>query len=148
MVDGTSSQYVAYGGIKFWIGAVCEFCKYLITLLVKAKSDYLPLMVQKVKELEAKGVCKVKYIRCDNAPENFTLRDLCYNEHLGITFEFTGPGNPQYAGIIEALFRDAWVKIRECLNGAKLTTTLQQALVGEAALYFTAIHNMTVKDGQ
>ena len=34
-------------------------------------------------------------IRCDNAPENYKLKERTEKEGLGIKFEFTARGTPQ-----------------------------------------------------
>ena len=64
---------------------------------MRAKSDAVPVMIQFINNLVVKNVY-VKYIRCDNGGENMFLQKECEKKIMGITFEFTGPGSPQYNG--------------------------------------------------
>jgi hypothetical protein len=46
----------------------------------------------------------VKIICCDDAGENKTLEMHCVQKQLGINFEYTSPGTPQYNCDVERKF--------------------------------------------
>ena len=86
----------------------------------------------------------VKTIRCDDAGENKKLKELSDIEGLGITYEFTGPGSPQFNGRVERKFATLFARVRSMLNGAKLPMTIRKRLWAEAAKTATNIENILV----
>jgi hypothetical protein len=79
-------------------------------------------MITLIKELASKHKVFVKYIRCDNAGDIGSLERECAKQGLGIQFEYTGPGTPQFNGRVERKFATLYSKVRAMLNGAKLPT--------------------------
>jgi hypothetical protein len=47
----------------------------------------------------------VKFIRCDNAGENMTMKNDPEVKSFGIKFEFSGPRTPQRNGKVERKFQ-------------------------------------------
>lgn len=86
----------------------------------------------------------VKTIRCDNAGENKKLKELNDIEGLGIIYEFTGPGSPQFNGRVERKFATLFARVRSMLNGAKLPITIRNRLWAAAAKTATNIENILV----
>jgi transposase InsO family protein len=62
----------------------------------------------------------VKFIRCDNAGENMTMKNDPEFKSFGIKFEFSGPRTPQRNGKIERKFQTLYGRIREMLHEADL----------------------------
>jgi hypothetical protein len=62
-------------------------------------------MVMLIKRLRSDQRYPIKHIvktnRCDDAGENKALENRCIQEQLGIDFEYTGPGTPQFNGRVE-----------------------------------------------
>ena len=56
--------------------------------------------------------------------ENKSFEKLCESKGLGINFEYTGPGSPQYNGRVERKFATLYGRTRAMLNSAKLPLTL------------------------
>jgi transposase InsO family protein len=86
-------------------------------------------------------MCDTQYkkIRCDNAGENNTLEKLCEREELGIQFEYTSPGSPQYNGKVEQKFATLYARIRTMMNAALLPRHMRDRLWAEAATIATQI---------
>jgi hypothetical protein len=84
----------------------------------------------------------VKVICCDDAGENKVLEQLCIQEQLGIHLEYTGPGTPQYNGVVERKFATLHSRVWTMLNAAKVTKELRQELWAECAKTATDIENM------
>ena len=97
-----------------------------------------------IKDLATKHKTTVKYIRCDNAGENGSLERECAKQGLGIQFEYTGPGTPQFNGRVERKFATLYSKVRAMLNGAKLPTVKRKGLWTEAARTATDLKNILV----
>jgi hypothetical protein len=58
-------------------------------------------MLELVKKLNAIEHIHVKYIRCDDAGENMDFEKQSIAASLGLAFEYTGPGTPQYNGTVK-----------------------------------------------
>ena len=60
----------------------------------------------------------VKFLRLDDAGENFALEKACKQQQLGVTFEFSGPRTPQRNGKVERKFQTLYGKIRVKFNAS------------------------------
>jgi hypothetical protein len=63
---------------------------------------------------------------------------------LGIQFEYTGPGTPQFNGQVERKFATLYSKVPAMLNRAKLPTVKRKGLWTEAAQTATDLENILV----
>jgi hypothetical protein len=86
----------------------------------------------------------VKYIRCNYAGENGSHERECAKQGLGIQFEYTGPGTPQFNGRVERKFVTLYSKVCAMLNGAKLPTIKRKGLWTDAARTATDLENILV----
>jgi hypothetical protein len=86
----------------------------------------------------------VKAIRCDDAGENKALEKRCIQEQLGIDFEYTGPGTPQFNGQVKRYFATLYGCIRTMWNAARLPKALREGVCVEAAKYATEVENVIV----
>ena len=82
------------GGKRHWLIVVDKFSDCSHSFFLKRKSDQIEMIPIWIKELKAKYGIDIKYIRLDNSGENKSLQKECDIQNLGITFEFTAPGNP------------------------------------------------------
>jgi hypothetical protein len=107
-VDISSVRGSSFGGAKFWVLVVDDFIDKCWSFFVKHKSQMLEKVVLLIKKLRSDQRYSinhvVKIIRCNDAGENKVLETLCIKEQLGIHFEYTGPGTPQYNGRVERKF--------------------------------------------
>ena len=87
---------------------------------------------------------KVKFIRCDGAPEYKSLDNKLTREGFNIVFEYTAPNTPQFNGKVERKFATGYTKIRALLNEAQLSSTLRHGLWCEAAARFEEDENLIV----
>jgi hypothetical protein len=58
----------------------------------------------------------VKFIRCDDAGENMTMKNDPEIKSFGIKFEFLGPRTPQRNGMVERKFQTLYGRIWAMLN--------------------------------
>jgi hypothetical protein len=86
----------------------------------------------------------VKIIRCDDAGENKALENQCIQAQLGIDFEYTGPGTPQFNGRVERKFATLYGRVGTMLNAASLPKDLREGVWAEAAKYATEVENVIV----
>jgi hypothetical protein len=62
----------------------------------------------------------VRFIICDNAGENMTMKIDPEIKSFGIKFGFSGPRTPQRSGKVERKFQILYGRIWSMLNGAKV----------------------------
>jgi hypothetical protein len=146
-VDISSIKSRSYGGNKFWCLAVDEATDQSFSCFVGRKSHAPYKLVKLIKELKDKGKI-VKYIRCDNAGENYKLKELCEEEELGIELEFTAPGTPQQNGVVERKFATLFGRARSMLNNAGMNGKMREGLWAEAANTATLLENIVVHPGE
>ncbi len=70
----------------------------------------------------------MKRVSCDNVGENNSLQAQCVKERMGIQFELTPPGTPQFNGRLEPKFTTLYTQVQAMLNGAGLPKSLQGGL--------------------
>jgi hypothetical protein len=103
-IDTSSVKTKSFGGSKFWLLVVDDCTDVAWSAFLRKKSDQVDRIVELIKDLATKHKTTVKYIRCDNAGENGSLERECAKQGLGIQFEYTGPGTPQFNGRVERKF--------------------------------------------
>jgi Reverse transcriptase (RNA-dependent DNA polymerase) len=115
---------------------------------VAAKSKMPDQVILLIKKLRSEQRFRIKHIvktvRCDDAGENKLLEQKCIHHQLGIHFEYTGPGTPQYNGRVERMFASLYGRVRTMLNAAQLVKFICEGVWAEAAKRATDIENMLV----
>jgi hypothetical protein len=84
----------------------------------------------------------VKFIRCDDAGENMTMKNDPEIKSFGIKFEFSGPRTPQRNGKVERKFQTLYGRIRPMLNGAGLDGELRDKIWAECVMNVTYLSNI------
>lgn len=143
-IDISSSKALSFSGSKFWLLIVDDASDKCWSQFLKFKSDLPQQVINLIKLMKSSYNKTVKYIRLDDAGENKSLQELCLTEGLGIQFEFTGPGVPQYNGRAERKFAVLYARVRTVLNGARLPKYIRDGVWAEAAHYSTDIENIIV----
>jgi hypothetical protein len=144
-IDTSSISTESFGGNKFWILALddCTDCGF--SFFVNAKSKLPEVILTFLKDLRDRLKIKVKYIRCDDAPEHMVLERLCKQEgNLGITFEYTSAGTPQRNGRVERKFATLFGRVRAMLNYAGLPMVVRAKIWAEAANTAQKMDNIMV----
>ena len=100
-IDISSFKHESMGGKRHWLIVVDKFSDCSHSLFLKRKSDQIEMIPIWIKELKAKYVIDIKYIRLDNSWENKSLQKECDNQNLGIIFEFTAPGTPHQHSVVK-----------------------------------------------
>jgi hypothetical protein len=83
----------------------------------------------------------VKFIGCDNAGKNMTMKNDPETKSFGIKFEFSGPRTPQRNGKVERKFQTLYGRIRVMLNEAGLEGELRDKIWAECVMNVTHLSN-------
>jgi hypothetical protein len=105
-VDISSIQGVSFGAAKVWALIVNDFLSYCWSYFLRAKSELKERILDLVKELK-----NVKFLRLDDAGENFALEKLCKQQNVDVKFKFLGPRIPQRNGKVERKFQRLYGRI-------------------------------------
>jgi transposase InsO family protein len=140
-LDISSIKSKSIGGSKFWLLIVDGCTDMCWSFFLQRKSQTKTVVLQFLKDLRSKSNMTVKKIRCDNAGENKKLQELCDTEGLGIIFEYSAPGSPQYNGVVERKFPTLQAKVRAMLNAARLPLSIRSKLWAECGLEATKLEN-------
>lgn len=136
-IDIGSIKAESYGGSKFWVLVLDDCTDKCWSFFIRRKSDMPEKVVELVKKLRSDKQYTIKHIvkkiRCDNAGENNALEKLCEKEELGIKFEYTSPGSPQFNGKVERKFATLFARVRTMMNSAKIPRKMREGLWAEAA---------------
>jgi histone deacetylase 1/2 len=143
-IDISSVKKKSIGGSKYWLLVLDDCTDYCWSKFLHTKSGQVDWIVALIKHLKVKDERHVRFIRCDNAGENLKLQQACAKEALGIQFEYTSPGSPQFNGRVERKFPTLYSRVRSALNGARLPTDLRDGLWPEAARNATDMENVMV----
>jgi hypothetical protein len=132
MVDISSVNVPSFGGAKFWVMVMDDCTGMCRSFFVAAKSKMLDQVILLIKKLRSEQCFKIKHIvktvRCDDAGENKMLEQKCIQHQLGIHFEYTGPGTPQYNGRVERMFANLYGRVRTMLNAARLVKFIREGV--------------------
>ena len=133
-IDISSIKNTSYGGKKFWLLVVDECTNMSWSFFMNAKSELVEVMLKFLKDIQGKhGSHTGRIIRCDNAGENFKLKEKCEEKGLKINFEFTAPGTPQQNGKVERKFATLYSKVRAIINIARVPVEMRNGLWAECA---------------
>ena len=149
--DITSIKYPSYGGNKFWSIVVDDATNIAWSVFLKRKSALPKKMIAFLHRMRKRGT-PVKYIRCDNAGENVSLRDKCQEDKdlVEIQFEFTPKDSPQFNGKAERKLAVLYTRVRASNSAAGLEEEGKMArkLFAENAVNCTDKENVLVSRGQ
>jgi transposase InsO family protein len=84
----------------------------------------------------------VKFIRCEDAGENMTMKNDPEIKSFGIKFEFSRPRTSQRNGKIERKFQTLYGRIWAMLNGAGLEGELRDKIWAECVMNVTYLSNI------
>ena len=96
-----------------------------------------------LKKLKSKGI-ETKFIRCDNAGENYKFQEKVIDAGLKIKFEFTAVGTPQQNGIAERAFSTLFGRVRAVMNYSGIEGELRKMLWAECAATCTLLDGLLV----
>jgi hypothetical protein len=131
---------------RYWLLIVDEATDMKWSFFLKKKSNQVPVLMGFIKKLFNSGY-NVKYIRCDNAGENISLKESIDKEGLSIKFEFTARMTPQQNGKVERAFATLYGRMRAMMNGAGWSDSMKQGYWIEAAATATKMENILNEKG-
>jgi hypothetical protein len=110
-------------------------------LFLKRKSDLKEKVKTLLTDLHIAGL-NVRFIRCDDAGENMSMKSDQDLKSFGVKFEFSGPRTPQRNGKVGRKFQTFFGRIQSMLNGAGLTGDLRNKIWAECAMTTTYLANI------
>jgi transposase InsO family protein len=128
-LDISSIKERSIGGAKFWALIVDDYTDYCWSFVLKNKLDLKVKIKTLLTDLKIANR-NVRFIRCDNAGENMTMKNDPDIKSFGIKFEFLGPRTPQRNRKIERKFQTLYTRIRAMLNGVNLEGELRDNILG------------------
>jgi hypothetical protein len=87
-------------------------------------------VVELIKELKNNNI-QVKFLRLDDAGENYALEKECKQQNLAVKFEYSGPRTPQRNGKVERKFQTLHGRIRSIMNDSKIDGEFRDELWAE-----------------
>jgi hypothetical protein len=119
-------------GPKFWVLVVDDYSVYCWFYFLKQKSYLKATLIGLLGEL--KNLNKTdKFLRLDDAGENFALEKACKQHHLGLQFQLSGPRTPQRNGKVERKLQTLDGRIRAMLNDSGVVDKIGDGLWAECA---------------
>ena len=148
-IDITSSKEKSLGQNKYWLALMDEGTGMLWCEFLKSKDENSDKAYDHIMKMKGWGINLSELtIRCDNAPENYTMKKLTKRKELSIRYEFTARGTPQQNGRLERKLRTILGKTVAMLNSANLKGTLRGKLWAEAVRTATMLDNVLAKEKQ
>jgi len=132
---------------RFWLLVVDEATDMKWSFFLTSKKQQVPTLQGFIKTLKELGH-PVKYIRCDNAGENESLKNQLTAEGSSIRFEFTARMTPQQNGKVERAFATLYGRMRAMMLGAGLDESSKLKLWMEAAATATKLDNILSATGK
>jgi hypothetical protein len=87
---------------------------------------------------------QVKFLRLDNAGENYALEKECKQQNLAVKFEYSGPRTPQRNGKVERKFQTLYGRIRAMMNDSEIDGEFRDGLWAECASTATYYDNLII----
>jgi hypothetical protein len=84
----------------------------------------------------------VRFIRCDDARKNMTMKNYPEIKSFGIKFKFLDPRTLQRNGEVERKFKTLYGRIRAMLNGDYLGGELRDKIWAECVMNVTYLSNI------
>jgi hypothetical protein len=140
-VDISSIKERSFGGAKFWALIIDDYTDYCWSFVMKNKSDIKARIKTLLADLKIANWI-VKFIRCDDAGENMTMKNDPEIKSFGIKFEFSGTRPAQRNGKIERKFQTLCGRIRAMLNGAGLEGELRDKIWVDCVMNVTYLSNI------
>ena len=132
---------------RFWLLVMDEATDMKWSFFLKNKSQQVPLLLGFIKNLKEMNK-PVKFIRCDNAGENYSFQKKIEEEGMNIKFEFTARQTPQQNGKVERAFATLYGRMRAMMISAKFSAEMKQQLWMEAAATATKLDNILNEKGE
>jgi hypothetical protein len=109
------------------------------------KKDYLKdKIIELIKELKNDNI-QVRFLRFDDAGENYALEKECKQQNLAVKFEYGRPHTPQRNGKVERKFQTLYGRIRAMMNDSEIDGELRDGLWAECASTATYYDNSIIK---
>ena len=106
---------------------VNDYSDFCWSFFLRNKSDLKVKMIHLLTDSEIADA-NVKFIRCDDAGENRSMKDDHRIKSCGGKFEFSGPRTLQRDGKVEGKFQTCYGRISLKLRGESLKDELRNRL--------------------
>jgi hypothetical protein len=132
-IDISSVKGESYGSAKFWLLALDDKTDHPTSFFLTRKSETKTKLVPWIKDLKSKHSIIVKFIRGDDAGENTSLENACLAAGLGIQFEYTAAGTPQFNGRVERKFATLYGRVQSMMNATNVPQKMRTGIWTECA---------------
>jgi hypothetical protein len=120
---------------------VDDYTDYFWSFVLKNKLDLKLKIKPLLTDLKISNQ-NVRFIRCNDAGENMTMKNDPEIKSFVIKFEFSGPRTPQRNRMVERKFQTLYGRIRAMLNGAGLEGELTGKIWAEFVMNVTFSSNI------
>jgi hypothetical protein len=110
-VDISSIKERSIGGAKGWALIVDDYTDYCWSFVIKNELDHKIKIKILLTDLKIANR-NLRFIRCDNASENMTMKNDPEIKSFGIKFEFSVARTPQRKGKVERNIQTLYGRIR------------------------------------
>jgi hypothetical protein len=135
----------SFRGSKFWLLLIDEATSVVWSYFLRRKSETQRELLEFIQTMKAQDSGRVKFVRCDNSPENKSLAAEVQKKGWDVQFELTAPGTPEENGKVERTCATLWGRSQAVLNTANLSTEMRSRCWTECAKYVSQVHNAKVK---
>jgi hypothetical protein len=81
-------------------------------IFLKKKDELEDKVVKLIKESKNENI-QLKFLRLDNAGEDYALEKECKQQNLAVRFEYSGTGTTQRNGKVERIFIHCMVEFEQ-----------------------------------
>jgi hypothetical protein len=139
----SSMKGTSFGGSNFWALIIDGFSGYCWSYFLKKKNKLKDKVVELIKELKNKNI-QVKFLRVDDARENYAVEKEYNQQNLEVKFEYSGTCTPQRIGKVEPKFQTLYGRIREIMNDSEIDGEFHDGLWEECAIKATYYDNLII----
>jgi hypothetical protein len=142
-IDISSIKRTSFGGAKLWALIIDDFSSYCWSYFLKKKDELKDEVVELIKELKNENI-QVKFLRFDDAGENYALEKECKQQNLAVKFKYSGSRTPQRNGKVEHKFQTLYGRTRAMMNDFEIDGEFRDGLWAECASTATYYDNLII----
>jgi hypothetical protein len=96
----------------------------VILKLFSLKDEIKDKAIEWIKELKIDNI-QVRFLRLDDARENYALEKECEQQYLAVKFEYSGLRTPPRNGKVERKFQKLYGRIQAIINESEIDGELR-----------------------
>jgi hypothetical protein len=127
---------------------VDEYSSMVWSYFLRRKAETTKKIVEFVEEMKTRDRNMVKFLRCNNSPENKNILQELKKKGINTVIEFTAQGTPEENGKVERMFATLWGQSRAMMNQEKMNEEFRLGLWTECANCATQLNNILIKENK